>query len=290
LSRVSSHNSCRRSLSVDIPIEFRTLSINVSESKQRSNLDVKDVPDGEKLDYFAKLDFHILTKDQILKNLEVAEKHGLNDSAAATNLKRDGPNRLPKFRESYFRKLFWYLFGGFCSVLWFGVIVFFLCWQPLSTPPSIPNLAMALVVIIVILLQAGFSAFQDWSTKRTMDSILDLLPAEAMVVRNGNAAKLPAADLVVGDIVQISIGNKVPADLRLLTTSGDIRFDRSVLTGEPDEIEGALDYTNENFLESRNIALMGTSVTNGNGTGVVVLTGGCVFFAFNSLVPFVLMN
>ncbi|KFZ18284.1 hypothetical protein V501_01300, partial [Pseudogymnoascus sp. VKM F-4519 (FW-2642)] len=107
-----------------------------------------------------------------------------------------------------------------------------------------------------------------------MNSILDLLPAEAMVIRDGQAIKMPTTELVVGDIVQISIGNKVPADLRLLSTSGDIRFDRSVLTGEPDEIEGAVNCTNESFLESRNIALMGTLVTNGNGTGVVVLTGG----------------
>ncbi|KFZ19721.1 hypothetical protein V501_00542 [Pseudogymnoascus sp. VKM F-4519 (FW-2642)] len=107
-----------------------------------------------------------------------------------------------------------------------------------------------------------------------MNSILDLLPAEAMVIRDGQAKKMPTTELVVGDIVQISIGNTVPADLRLLSTSGDIRFDRSVLTGEPDEIEGAVNCTNESFLESRNIALMGTLVTNGNGTGVVVLTGG----------------
>lgn len=59
-----------------------------------------------------------------------------------------------------------------------------------------------------------------------------------------------------------------------METSGDIRFDRAVLTGEADEIEGAVDATNENILESRNIALMGTYVTNGNGKGVVILSGG----------------
>lgn len=270
LSRASSQNSRRRSLSAGVPIEFRTLSIGISESKGRGDINEKDQLE---LDYFAKLDFHTIGADEVLKHLQVEQKHGLTNSAAAANLQRDGPNTLPKVRDGYFLKLFWYLFGGFCSILWFGVLVFFLCWRPLSSPPSIPNLALAILVIIVILLQASFSAFQDWSTTRTMNSILDLVPSEAMVVRDGNASKIPAAELVAGDIVQISIGNKVPADLRLLSTSGDIRFDRSVLTGEPDEIEGAIDCTNDNFLESRNIALMGTNVTNGNGTGVVVLTG-----------------
>lgn len=106
-----------------------------------------------------------------------------------------------------------------------------------------------------------------------MNAILDLLPADALVIRNGQATKTPSTDLVVGDIVKISIGNKVPADLRLLSTSGDVRFDRSMLTGESDEIEGAVDSTDKNFLESRNIALMGTMVTNGSATGIVVLTG-----------------
>lgn len=77
---------------------------------------------------------------------------------------------------------------------------------------------MAIMVVIVILLQASFLAFQDWSTRRVMNSILDLLPAEAMVVRDGQPKKMLATELVVGDIVQISIGNKVPADLRLLGT------------------------------------------------------------------------
>lgn len=69
------------------------------------------------------------------------------------------------------------------------------------------------------------------------------------------------------------MGNKVPADLRLLSHSGDIRFDKSMLTGESEEVEGAIDFTDPNFLESRNIALMGTMVVNGSGTGIVVLTG-----------------
>lgn len=166
-----------------------------------------------------------------------------------------------------------YIFGGFCSVLWVGVIVFFLCWQPLSNPPSAQNLALAVLILVVIFLQASFSAFQDWSTKKTMQSILDLLPSETLVLRDGEVKKLPATDLVSGDIVHLRTGNRVPADMRILSHSGDIRFDRAVLTGESDEVEGSTDATEENILESRNIALMGTMVVNGSGLGIVILTG-----------------
>ncbi|KAF3398055.1 Sodium/potassium-transporting ATPase subunit alpha-1 [Penicillium rolfsii] len=258
-----------------IPIEFRTLSIQVSES-QAAPKEILAEPPKEKLpnqDYFESLDFHLLSQDALCQQFNVDLRTGLSSSAAATRLARDGKNVIAQHRENYLKKLFFYVFGGFCSILWVGVIIFFICWKPLSNPPSPTNLALAILIIIVIVLQAIFSAFQDWSTKRVMNSILNLLPAEALVMRDEKFIRLPATDLVSGDIVQISVGNKVPADMRLLKTSGDVRFDRAILTGESDEIDGAIEATETNFLETRNIALMGTLVTNGNATGVVVMTG-----------------
>ncbi|OOQ83154.1 putative Na/K ATPase alpha 1 subunit [Penicillium brasilianum] len=258
-----------------IPIEFRTLSIQISESQNAPKEVVAETP-KEKLpnqDYFETLDFHTLSQDSLCQQFNVDPRTGLSSSAAATRLARDGKNVIAQHRENYLKKLFFYVFGGFCSILWVGVIIFFICWKPLSNPPSPTNLAMAILVIIVIVLQATFSAFQDWSTKRVMNSILNLLPAEALVMRDEKFIRLPATELVTGDIIQINVGNKVPADMRLLKTSGDVRFDRAILTGESDEIDGATEATEANFLETRNIALMGTLVTNGNATGVVVLTG-----------------
>lgn len=263
-----------------IQIEYRTLSINVAESRaietEESSGDLKAAAikkDKADEDYFANLNYHELSTDQVVQQLNVSRNDGLSDNMVANRQQRDGRNTLPKPKTNYWKKVLGYVFGGFCSVLWVGVVIFFVCWKPLSNPPSPVNLALAILVIIVICLQAGFSAFQDWSTQRTMKSITDLLPAEALVVRDGKTIKVSAAELVAGDIVHLQIGNKVPADLRLLSHSGDIRFDRSVLTGESDEIEGAIDMTDPSFLESRNIAFMGTLVVNGSGVGVVVLTG-----------------
>jgi sodium/potassium-transporting ATPase subunit alpha len=65
-----------------------------------------------------------------------------------------------------------------------------------------------------------------------MKSIKSMLPSEVQTLRDGKYVSLPAADLVVGDIVQVHLGQQVPADLRIIDTSGDLQFDRSVLTGE----------------------------------------------------------
>lgn len=203
----------------------------------------------------------------------VSPDQGLSEQEASPRLQKNGRNTLPEPQANYLKKLFVYVFGGFCSVLWIGAVIFFICWKPLSDPPSAQNLAMAVLIPIVIFPQAGFSAFQDWSTQKTMKSITSLLPSETLIMRNGDVKRMTASELVEGDIVHLRTGSKVPADLRLLSHSGDIRFDQGVLTGESDEIEGAIDSTDPNFLESRNIALMGTTVVNGHGVGVVILTG-----------------
>lgn len=69
------------------------------------------------------------------------------------------------------------------------------------------------------------------------------------------------------------MGNKVPADLRLVEVTGDMKFDRSILTGENAPVTATVEATDENYLETQNIALLGTHCTNGTGRGVVVATG-----------------
>ncbi|KAH8655450.1 hypothetical protein BX600DRAFT_401577 [Xylariales sp. PMI_506] len=278
---------------LEVPIEYHTLSIQVSESRHASAVDRRNGGDGgggdpeagaesesassierkANFNYFAGLNYHELSPEQVLQQLDVNGQEGLSKSTAEARLERDGPNTLPQPTPNYVRKLLVYTFGGFCSVLWVGVVVFFICWKPLSDPPSLNSLATAILILIVIFLQAGFTAFQDWSTSRTMRSILDCIPSRAHVLRDGQEQFVRTETLVVGDLVHLKPGDKVPADLRLLYHSGDMRFDRAVLTGESQEIDGAVEVTDPNFLESQNIALMGTIVANGCGVGVVVLTG-----------------
>src|SRR5690349_744955 len=101
-----------------------------------------------------------------------------------------------------------------------------------------------------------------------MSSILDMIPADCHVIRDGQLVKIPASGLVVGDRVHLSLGNKVPADLRLLQASSDTRFDRAVLTGESEAIEASTTATDDNFLESKNIAFMGTHIVQGSCVGI----------------------
>lgn len=278
LSRSRSRSRARSASNMQI--EFRRMSFQISESESREKHDedlkakVKEAEENpDKSDYLDSLKFHTESVEDLYKRFN-SSVEGISQSESTARLARDGKNELPHIPPNYVKKIFKYIFGGFCSILWIGVIIFFICWRPLGDPDPAPyNLGLAILVLIVIFLQASFSAFQDWSTARTMKAILDLVPTDAVVLRSGVATKIPSTEVVVGDVVQLNIGNKVPADLCLLTTSGDVRFDRSILTGESDEIDGSLEASDTNFLESRNVALMGTMVTNGSAIGLVVLTG-----------------
>ncbi|KAG6877296.1 hypothetical protein C0992_010314 [Termitomyces sp. T32_za158] len=262
------HDSSSVNPNLSLPIGFRTLSIQVTESQHPGR------PKDDVVNFFEQLTYQNVSVEKLCGMFGTGPEHGLDNVVVSRNIQRDGKNMIAQAKPKYIWKLLGYLFGGFCSILWVGVIIFFICWQPLSDPPSPTNLALAIVIIGVILSQASFSAFQDWSTGRIMNSILDLIPSECIVIREGKTSKIAAADLAVGDVVMLHVGNKVPADIRLIETSGDVRFDRAVLTGESEEIEGNVDSQGETFLEAPNIALMGTHVTNGHAKGVVVLTGG----------------
>jgi len=115
----------------------------------------------------------------------------------------------------------------------YRTLILILSRKPLGEPnPQASNLALAVVLLVVLVLQAIFNAWQDISTSRVMASIKGMLPSDVLVLRDSEQSKVPARDLVPGDLVTISMGEKIPADLRLIDVSSDLQFDRSILTGE----------------------------------------------------------
>ncbi len=134
------------------------------------------------------------------------------------------------------------------------------------------------MLLAVFFIQAGFNMFQDWSTSRVMSSIKGMLPEDCQVVRDGCTLRLPAIDIVPGDVVAIRAGDKLPADVRFLQVSPDAKFDRSVLTGESKPVSAAVNHTDTNYLETLNIGLQGTHCILGSCVGVVVGTGDKTVF------------
>jgi sodium/potassium-transporting ATPase subunit alpha len=86
--------------------------------------------------------------------------------------------------------------------------------------------------LLVIVVSATFYAVVDFHASRIMKSIKSLIAEDATVVRDGEQQTIPAADIVPGDLVVLQMGNRVPADMRIVQASSDLKFDRSLLTGE----------------------------------------------------------
>jgi sodium/potassium-transporting ATPase subunit alpha len=89
-----------------------------------------------------------------------------------------------------------------------------------------------IVQMLVIIMSSTFYAVVDWNASRVMKSIKNLVAEQATVVRDGRQQTVPSPDIVVGDLVMLSMGDRVPADMRIVQVSSDLKFDRSLLTGE----------------------------------------------------------
>ncbi|KAI9507404.1 sodium-potassium ATPase [Russula earlei] len=285
----TSRSTARRTLSIHaptvppsarLPIEFRTLSLHLEHSKnlklgesgrgKESKGNVKDLSD---------LDWHNLSIDEALRRLAVAPKTGLDAAQAQRRAAQFGANQISPPPRRMLRKVAGWVFGGFGSLLLVASIICFLSWKPLGNPnPQASNLALAVVLLVVVFFQAIFNAWQDFSTSRVMASIQGMLPTDVVALRDGMQTTLPAASLVPGDLVHVVMGQKVPADVKLIDVSGDLRFDRSVLTGESEPITGRVDKTNDNILETKNIALQGTLCVSGSGLGLVFQIGDNTVF------------
>ncbi|QRW20818.1 sodium/potassium-transporting ATPase subunit alpha [Rhizoctonia solani] len=175
---------------------------------------------------------------------------------AQRRLATNGPNALSPPPSNTFRKVLEWIFGGFGSLLLAASIVCFIAWKPLGEPnPAPANLALAVVLLIVLLLNAVFNMWQG----RTLASLTSLLPSAVTVLRDGQPTVTQASQLVTGDIVMLGTAKAL--------------WSTVVLTGESEPIPASTHYTDQNFLETRNIALQGTYCVSGSGMGVVVQVG-----------------
>lgn len=181
----------------------------------------------------SELDWHLIPIDNIVSGLNTSVSQGLSADQARKGILEHGKNAPTRPRTEWFRKIMGYFFGGFGILLLTGCILVFIAWKPLGDPPALANLALAIVLLAVFFIQAGFNAWQDWSSSRVMASITTMLPDDCTAVRDSATVVMSAVELVPGDVIKIKQGNKLPCDIRFVEVSSDAKFDRSILTGKP---------------------------------------------------------
>lgn len=129
-----------------------------------------------------------------------------------------------------------------------------------------------LAILAAILITAGVGFWQDWSAKKQFDSLNKVSDDELIkVIRDGNVTQVPKCNLCVGDVVLISAGDEIPADLELFEAI-DLHVDEAAMTGESVPVT-KLDHEEGNPTIPSNHALRGTNVTEGSGKGWVIAVG-----------------
>merc|ERR1712223_1462670 len=167
------------------------------------------------------------------------------------------------------------LFSGFAMLLWFGAILCFLAYgiqaSAYEEPPD-DNLYLGIVLSAVVTVTGIFSYYQEAKSAKIMESFKNLVPQYAVVRRNGEKITVKAAELTLGDIVEIKFGDRVPADIRV-SEDRQLHVDNSCLTGESEPQTRTPEFTNENPLETRNLAFFSTNAVEGTCVGMVVNIG-----------------
>lgn len=193
-------------------------------------------------------------------------RHGLSKAEAELRLTRFGPNTLPQQKPP---GILWVFFRQFLNPLIYILLV------AAVISLSIGEGADAFFIMAVLLINAIIGTIQEYAAERSASALQRLVTTVTRVERSSEAYEIDAGGLVPGDVVLLESGDKVPADLRLISAHG-LSIDESLLTGESLAVRKEADIlldTEAPVADRINCAFAGTMVTHGRSIGVVVGTG-----------------
>lgn len=238
---------------------------------------------GENLDDLKQeleIDDHKIPLEDLYARLGTDPNMGLTQAQAKSVMERDGPNSLspPKTTPEWV-KFCKNLFGGFALLLWIGAILCFVAYSiqagTFEEPPD-DNLYLGCVLAAVVCITGCFSYYQEAKSSKIMESFKNMVPQYAVCLREGQKLTLHAEELVVGDIIEVKFGDRIPADMRVISSHG-FKVDNSSLTGESEAQSRNAECTNDNPLETKNLAFFSTNAVEGTCRGIVFQTGDRTF-------------
>ncbi|KAG7475633.1 sodium/potassium-transporting ATPase subunit alpha-3 isoform X1 [Solea senegalensis] len=219
---------------------------------------------------------HKMSVEEVCRKFQTDIVQGLTNAKAAEFLLRDGPNALtPPPTTPEWVKFCRQLFGGFSILLWLGAILCFLAYAiqaATEDDPAGDNLYLGIVLTAVVIITGCFSYFQEAKSSKIMESFKNMVPQQALVIREGEKVQINAEEVVAGDLIEVKGGDRIPADIRVVSAHG-CKVDNSSLTGESEPQSRSPDCTHDNPLETRNVAFFSTNCVEGTARGIVICTG-----------------
>ena len=202
--------------------------------------------------------------EDVLKDLKSSAK-GLSSKLAKTRLKKHGKNKITKVHKFHAVRVLLSQFKNFLIYLLIiaSALSFF-----------IGHVIDGVVILCIVVLNAGIGFFQTYKAEKAIEKLKNLLVLKSKVIRDGEVLEILSEDLVVGDIIVLSAGDKINADLRIID-SENLQANEAVLTGEASPAGKASKVISKKvpLADRDNMLYAGTEVVRGSGKAIVVKTG-----------------
>jgi magnesium-transporting ATPase (P-type) len=209
--------------------------------------------------------WHALPVAEVTERLGTDARRGLSEDEAAERLRRDGPNELERDEPRGDLEI---VLDQFKSPLIYILLV------AAAVTVAIDEYADAAVIATVLVINAVIGFIQERRADRAVHALMELAAPHSVVVRDGTERKIDSTELVRGDLVVLTSGSRVPADLRLVAATA-LEIDESLLTGESSPARKAVTPVAEHLLvaDRASMAFMGSIVASGRARGTVTATG-----------------
>mmetsp|Transcript_64788 Transcript_64788/g.163120 ORF Transcript_64788/g.163120 Transcript_64788/m.163120 type:complete len:1039 (-) Transcript_64788:152-3268(-) len=223
---------------------------------------------------------HALTVQEVLDFYNVTEESGLSSAQVAAQREKYGVNQL----EEQEKKSLWVLILAqfedlLVRILLLSAMVSFALayFDEKSQEEGWTAYVEPLVILLILIANAFVGVWQESNAEKALDALKKLQPDHAQVRRDGRWQQIDAEDVVPGDLVEVKVGDKIPADMRLVRlNTTTIRIEQSQLTGESQSVSKDSDPIKEKKCEIQaktNILFSSTTVSNGGCVGIIVAIG-----------------
>ena len=218
-------------------------------------------------------------RDEFLKKHNLNEK-GLTSKQAEINIKKFGLNETKKAKpKKWYNYLLQSLLTPFnCILIGISIILIYTDIY-LAIEPSYAN-----IIVIAILVTAStlLDFFESYKSNKAAEKLREIVETTTTVIRDNKEINIPVKNVTLGDIVLLSAGSIIPADLRIIE-SKDLYVGQASLTGESDNIKKTVELENnqeelDSISDFDNICFMGTNVVSGSAKGVVIKIGDSTYF------------
>ncbi|CAD8072999.1 unnamed protein product [Paramecium primaurelia] len=224
--------------------------------------------------------FYSYPIEKVVSSVKTDLAKGLSNDEAKARLAKYGTNELEKEeKESIWEKIKEQFEDNLVRILLLAAVISFVIsqFEDHGEVHAVPPWVEPCVIFTILILNAAVGIWQDLDAERAIEALKDLQSPHAIVLRDSNWGKIEAKDLVVGDIVEIKQGDRIPADLRMVELKTiTLKTDQSILTGEVNPVNKTTDPVVKDkaaVQDKINFLFSGTLVSNGTAIGIVCCTG-----------------